>query len=108
MKKTILLIIPAFLILSLSVLTPEAAAQTQEGDIKLGAGLVFGSGVGFESLDNDLGIRVDGSYMFTQEIRGAADFTFYFPKSESGGDVTVWELNFNGHYLFINDESMNQ
>lgn len=108
MKKTILLTIPTLLILTLSGLTNEAVAQTQEGDIKVGAGLVFGSGVGFgDDLDNDLGIRIDGSYMFTEKIRGAADFTFYFPKSEGGGKATVWELNFNGHYLFINDESMN-
>lgn len=47
-----------------------ATAQVQEGDFKLGAGLSFGSGVGFGGLDNDLGIRVDGYYSFTDEIRG--------------------------------------
>jgi len=108
MKKTALLSIIAFLIFMFSGIAENAEAQTVEGDIKVGAGLVFGSGVGFgDDLDNDLGIRVDGSYMFTEEIRGAADFTFFFPKSEGGGEATVWELNFNGHYLFINDESMN-
>lgn len=90
-----------------SALADHAFAQTEKGDIKIGAGLAFGTGVGFEDLDNDLGIRIDGSYMFTESIRGAADFVFYFPKSEGGGKVTVWEINFNGNYLFINEESMN-
>ncbi|MDX1592318.1 MAG: outer membrane beta-barrel protein [Balneolaceae bacterium] len=107
MKKIILVAITTALVLMFSGMTDQAFAQTEKGDIKLGAGLVFGSGVGFGDLDNDLGIRVDGSYMFTEDIRGAADFTFFFPKSEGGGKVTVWELNFNGHYLFVNDEDAN-
>ena len=72
----------------------------------MGAGLVFGSGVGFGSLDNDLGVRVDGYYAFTPVIRAGGDFTFYFPKSEGDVDATVWELNFNGQYVFLDDDGL--
>ena len=49
----------------------------------MGAGLVFGSGVGSGDLDNDLGVRVDGYYAITPVIRAGGDFTFYFPSSVS-------------------------
>lgn len=107
MNKIIAISTTSLLLFFSGALIQDVSAQTVKGDIKVGAGLVFGSGVGFDELDNDFGIRVDGSYMFTEEFRGAADFTYYFPKTEGGGKVTVWELNFNGHYLFINDEDMN-
>jgi len=80
--------------------------QVQEGDFKIGAGLSFGSGVGFGGLDNDLGIRVDAYHAFTDEIRGGGDFTFYLPKSEGGVDITVWELNLNGNYVFYNEAEL--
>ena len=89
-----------------SSLLNTAHAQTEEGDIKLGAGLVFGSGVGFDGLDNDLGFRVDGYYAVTPVIRAGADFTFYFPKSEGNVDLTVWELNFNGNYIFLDEDGL--
>ena len=93
-------------ILLMSGLTTNTYAQVEKGDFKLGGGLVFGSGVGFGSLDNDLGIRVDGYYAFTPVIRAGGDFTFYFPKSEGELDITVWELNFNGHYIFLDDDGL--
>jgi|AntRauTorcE11897_2_1112592.scaffolds.fasta_scaffold02283_3 opacity protein-like surface antigen len=115
MKKLLAIIFATALVLGTSSISNTATAQTdsaqtegsvQEGDIKIGVGLAFGSGVGFASLDNDLGIRVDGYYAINPNIRVGADFTFYFPKSEGEVDVTVWELNFNGNYIFLDEEGL--
>lgn len=108
MKKLLAILFVTALIYSTSPIINTAEAQVQEGDFKAGVGLVFGSGVGFGfgNLDNDLGIRADGYYAFTPEIRGGGDFTFYFPKSEGNTDVTVWELNLNAHYLFLDEDGL--
>lgn len=102
--------------------TETTQGSVQEGDLKIGAGLAFGSGVGFSGFGsdyyNDLGVRVDGYYAVTPEIRVGGDFTFYFPKSEeyseSGGGFTatgtakqtVWELNLNGNYIFLDEDDI--
>lgn len=105
MKKLLTILFVTLLLFGTSSMLNTAEAQTEEGDIKLGVGLAFGSGVGaFGSLDNDIGIRVDGYYAITPEIRAGADFTFYFPKSEGDVDLTVWELNFNGNYIFVDED----
>lgn len=110
MKK--LLILSIAFIFSLFLFN-QSNAQTAETDddveiqnIKLGVGLAFGSGVGSGSLDNDLGLRVDGYYPVDPQIRVGGDFTFYFPKSEGGVDFTVWELNFNGNYIFLEEDGL--
>jgi opacity protein-like surface antigen len=96
--------------------TETVQGSVQEGDIKIGAGLVFGSGIGSGDFDNDLGIRVDGYYAITPEFRAGGDFTFYFPKKEELNDnfgssvtnkkLTVWELNLNGNYIFLDEDDM--
>ncbi|MEX1010422.1 MAG: outer membrane beta-barrel protein [Balneolaceae bacterium] len=106
MKKLLTGVIALVLTTALGLSAESAEAQSQQGDIKAGVGLTYGSGVGFGSLSNDLGIRADGSYAFTPQIRGAADFTFYFPKSEGGVDMNFWELNFNAHYIFFAEEAV--
>lgn len=110
MKKLLTILIVTTIIFGISLIGNTAHAQVegsiQEGDIKLGVGLAFGSGVGYGGLDNDLGIRADGYYAITPEIRAGADFTFYFPKSEGEVDLTVWELNFNGNYVFLDEDGL--
>jgi len=110
MKRTIKL---ALLLFGL-IFAYNSSAQAQ--DFKVGAGLAFGSGVGYSGdLDNDLGLRVDGYYGITPEIRIGGDFTFYLPKSVEqttfGGTTiettsTVWELNLNGHYIFYDEDNL--
>jgi len=126
MKKLLAILFVTILIFSTSLAGNTAHAQTegsiQEGQIKIGAGLVYGSGIRFSGLnsdfENDLGIRVDGYYAVTPEIRAGGDFTFYFPKeetiSESSQGVTasgsakqtVWELNINGHYIIQDEDGL--
>ena len=86
------------------------AYSTAEAQFKLGAGLTYGSGVlegsGSDDWQNDLGLTVDGYYSISREITAVAGFTYSLPKDEGGRTITVWELNFNGNYAFINDEEM--
>lgn len=103
MKKLLTISLTTLFLFFATAFQNEASAQVEEGDFKLGAGLAFGTGVGFWGNDNDLGLRADGYYAFTDVIRGGGDFTFYFPKDDNGATFTVWELNINGHYLFVND-----
>jgi opacity protein-like surface antigen len=108
MKKLLTILFVTFLFLGTNSIFQTTNAQTEEGEIKLGAGLAFGSGaIDFGGdLNNDIGIRIDGYYTVTPEIRAGADFTFYFPKSEGGVDLTVWELNFNGNYIFLDEDGL--
>lgn len=108
MKKLLTLSIAFIFSISLFNHAEAQTDQTLESDeFKVGVGLVFGSGIGgFNSLDNDLGIRVDGYYPINPDIRVGGDFVFYFPKSDSGVDMTVWELNFNGNYIFLQEDEL--
>lgn len=84
-------------------------AQTDE--LEIGGGLVLSTGAlndfaSNSSVDNTFGLKIDGAYAFDEQWRGAADFTFYFPEKESGVKVTVWELNFNAHYLITEENDL--
>jgi len=82
------------------------AQQIQQGDLSLGAGLTYSSGVGSGNLDNDFGVRVDGYYAITSKIRLGADFTYFFPKSSGGVDMTVWDLGLHGQYLLLDQDDL--
>lgn len=91
------------------ILTTGMNGYAQQGNISLGGGLMYGSGAGgnLSSINNDLGLMVDGYYTITDKIRAGAGFGYFFPKSEGGGDFTVTEFNINGHYIFLDDVSFN-
>lgn len=97
-----------YIILALT-LTTSLNGFAQQGNISLGGGLMYGSGVaeGPSSINNDIGLKVDGYYAITNDIRVGAGFGYFFPKSEGGGDFTVTEFNINGHYLFMNELQYN-
>lgn len=84
-------------------------AQTDE--IEIGGGLVLSTGalddfVSNSSVDNTFGLKIDGTYAFDEQWRAAADFTFYFPEEEGAVKATVWELNFNAHYLIAREDEL--
>ena len=70
----------------------QFAANAQ---LRLGAGLGYGTDV------EELGLQFRGVYTITDPWRAAADFVTYFDGVE---DLSVWELNLNAHYAFLNDE----
>lgn len=70
-----------------------------QNDFKIGAGVAYGLEV------EAIGVQAGALYGFSDQLRGAADLSFYFPDSPSGGDYTFWEINANLHYLFVAQES---
>lgn len=86
-------------ILSISTLVIALAffantdALAQQGQFKAGVGLAFAT------QDVGIGGQAGVTYGFTDEIAGAANFTYYFP---DGFDW--WEINANGHYNFLNED----
>lgn len=71
--------------------------MAQEGQFKVGGGVLYGSEV------ESVGLQLNGTYRFTEEIEGAADLSFFFPGDNSGLD-SFWAINANGHYIFTSDE----
>ena len=80
----------------LSLASPKAEAQI----LHFGAGPVYGFGI------EKMGLQVNGNYVYDENIRFAADFTYFFPR-DLGLDITanLVALNLLGHYLLINQEA---
>lgn len=76
--------------------TSHAYAQN---DIQLELGAAYG-------LEAEAaGFQVGALYGITDNIRGDADFTYFFPDSPDGVDNSLYEININGHYLFLAEET---
>jgi len=92
-------VIKLFLLFALSVFVTGIFAQHYSRPVQLKAGLAFGSEI------KNAGINVAGSFHFTDQIRGAPGFTYFFPKTEntSYGEQTtyLWEVNLDGQYLIM-------
>lgn len=88
--------------LLLFTLSSVAQAQSEEGDITLGVGLAYGFDI------EEPAIGLGGVYTINEQFRGAVDLHYYLVSSDTFGgvefDYSVWELNFNAHYMFVNDE----
>lgn len=87
MKKLLAI---GFLVLGFIFLN-NTNAQAQTG-LDLGAGLAYGSEV------DAIGLQVGAVYNFTQEVSGAADFTYYFPDN-----YDFYAFNVNVHYAFFSE-----
>ena len=97
MKKTTLLIFTAVLTL--------ATYHTSQAQISAGGALMYGDEV------EQIGLRIDGSYMINEDIDVNANLGLYLPDNTNlgGGNeftATYWELNVNGQYsLYTSEES---
>lgn len=87
--------------LVLSITFFSTSHSYAQNDLSITAGAAYGLEV------EAPGIQVGAVYGFTDNLRGAADISFYFPDSPNNGDYTFWELNINAHYLFISKETTN-
>jgi opacity protein-like surface antigen len=98
------IIISGFVTIAL-LLSLSTVSSGQSSDFKLGGGLVLSTGSApTGTLDNTFGFRADGVYSIDEQWRAAADFTFYLPDEQGPTKLTVWEINFNAHYL-INQQN---
>ena len=68
-----------------------------QNKLQLGVGAAYGTDI------EAVGLQVGATYKITEQIRGAADFIYYFPDGEG---ITMWEFNINGHYLFVTEDNM--
>lgn len=75
-------------------------AQGEAGDISIGGGLGYGTEI------ESLGIQAGGVYVINEQFRGAVDLIYYFPNDSFGYDITWFEINANGHYLFVTEEDL--
>lgn len=97
MKKfTILSLFAAFVLFGLS-----ANAQEQ-GDIRAGAGLAYGTkaGVDASGTKGAIGINLGAEYLFTDAISLAPSYTFFFKSSVGGADYNVSSFNIDARYYF--------
>lgn len=70
-----------------------------QSDFKVGGGLAYGTEI------EAIGVQGSAVYGFTEELRGAADVTIYFPDSQEGVDNSFWAINANVHYLFMAEDA---
>lgn len=69
-------------------------AQTQQGQWRLGGGLVFGTEI------ESLGLQFRGDYAITDQFLIAPDIVYFFPDSDFGIDFNWFDINLNANYLF--------
>ena len=70
---------------------------SSNAQLSLGAGLGYGTDI------EELAIRARGVYAISGPWRAAADFDFYLDGEKN---ISFWEFNVNGHYLFLNNEKL--
>ncbi|MBB6610768.1 porin family protein [Pontibacter sp. Tf4] len=101
------------LLLSLSLIFMAAGATLaqEQGSIRIGAGLVYGTKAGINDEGDSkggIGINIGGEYFFTDKISAAPSLT-YFLKSESEvttgfgtykSSVQFTSINIDGRYYF--------
>jgi opacity protein-like surface antigen len=101
MKTKILFV---FAIVAMLLVGQEVSAQ-----MKLGGSLVLGTKL---SIDDDLsegaafGIGVKGLYELNESFSIAPGFTYFFPSSPKGIDLTEYVLDVDAHYNFVKEETL--
>ena len=67
-----------------------------QAQISAGAGLAYGFEV------EEIGVQIRGAYRVNDTWRGETDYTYYLDGTEN---VSFWELNLNGNYIFFDNGS---
>ncbi|OFY13100.1 MAG: hypothetical protein A2X11_13110 [Bacteroidetes bacterium GWE2_42_24] len=73
-------------------------SMAQQGEMKLGAGLAYGSEI------KSIGIGAKFHYGITDQIRLAPGFVFFLPKTDGGVKQTLWNLDLDGNYIFMENK----
>lgn len=100
MKKKILFV---FALVAMVLVVHEVNAQ-----MKLGGNLVLGTKL---SIDDDgseaaaFGIGIKGLYELNESFSIAPGFTYFFPSSPDGLDLTEYVLDVDAHYNFVQEEA---
>lgn len=97
MKK---LLTVGILVIGLTFLSNTNLYAQESGDISIGGGLGYGTEI------ESLGIQAGGVYVINEQFRGAADLIYYLPNDSFGWDFSWFEINANGHYLFVTEDDL--
>lgn len=90
-----------WIIAILSIFLCLGSLQTATAQLSLGGSLTYGSEI------ESLGLNVNGIYVINEQFRVGSDVSYYLPKDYGSFKSTWWELNANGHYLFLAEEVLN-
>ncbi|MCU4155607.1 outer membrane beta-barrel protein [Carboxylicivirga sp. A043] len=82
------------LFLLIGLVTMVSIASAQESKIMAGGGLTYAT-----DIDN-IGINIKGLYMINETWEADGGFTYFFEKN----NMNYSALDFNGHYVFMNNE----
>jgi hypothetical protein len=83
--------------------------QAASAQMKLGGGLVVGTDL---SIDDDgseglaIGIGLKGLYELNESFSIAPGFTYFFPSSPEGVDLSEYVLDVDAHYNFVKKEAL--
>jgi len=81
------------------VLVVALPSMAQQGEMKLGAGLAYGSEI------KSIGIGAKFHYGINDQIRLAPGFVFFLPKTDAGVKQTLWNLDLDGNYVFMENNN---
>jgi len=96
------------ILVSVAILAMIFVVQEVNAQMKLGGGLVLGTDL---SIDDDLsegvafGLGVKGLYEINETFSIAPGFTYFFPSSPSGMDLTHYVLDVDAQYNFVSEEA---
>jgi hypothetical protein len=80
------------------VLISNSNSFAQENETKIGVGLIYGSEI------ESLGIRADGYHRVNEDFRVGGALGYFFPTDVTGGEITWFEIDLNGNYIFYEEE----
>ena len=83
--------------LLLPILALAFFTSTQSfAQLSAGAGIAYGTEI------EEIGVQVRGIYQITDVWRAGGDIIFWLDGED---DISIWELNLNAHYAFLNSGS---
>ncbi|TRX62362.1 outer membrane beta-barrel protein [Carboxylicivirga sp. M1479] len=98
MKKVLLLV---------AVMAMVASASMAQ--VKFGGGLTLGTKMGLNDSYEEVagvGLNVRATFDISEKFKIAPGFTYFFPGSPDGMDMSAWQLNADAQYHFYSNESI--
>jgi opacity protein-like surface antigen len=87
----------SFIAISFLFLIQAAAVAQTHSNTKVGVGILYGDE------PEAVGLQITGTYRINQHVEFAPDVSIYFPSGNNTIYHSYWAINFNGHYIFVNN-----
>ena len=88
------------------VATIATASNAQEW--KFGGGLTLGTEMGIDddgSRKMGFGLNLRADCAFNEKFSVAPGFTYFFPSTPEGFDLSAWQICADAHYIFLGEEN---